>query len=112
MTQPPKLPGSGPDPLEVTAILGIGGGWMFGGIGTLVGFAALLFTKRWTAAQKTLAIAGPLACFLGPLAIAGGSGAQFADGAVLASLILAVVSSIAAAVYLWFTLPDRDGSVG
>ena len=115
MTSPPrKLPGAGPEPLEVAAILGIGFGWTLGGIGTLVGFACVLLARRWTISQKAIAIAGPILAVLAPLVIVGASDTDMTRvaGAFLSSMILGVVASIASAVYLWFTLPDRDGSVG
>lgn len=107
---PPRLPSAGPEPVEIAAILGVGFGWLFGGIGTLVGIGALIFAPRWSVSQRVIAIAGPLAAGLAPLALLGTSVNNALLG--LVALGLWIAGSIAAAIYLWFTLPGRDGSVG
>lgn len=110
MTSPPRqqLPGSGPEPLEIAAILGIGFGWIVG-FGFVIGWAALLFGRRWTVSQRIVAAFGPVAVCLAPLAISHASPEDSAAGFIAYGLWIA--GSLAAAVYLWWTLPGRDGSV-
>lgn len=111
MTPPPRpqLPGSGPEPVEIAAILGIAVGWTLAGFGTLIGWVALVLCRRWTVSQRIVAIAGPVAAGLAPLVIMQPTARH--PGGALVALGCWIAGSLAAGIYLWWVLPGRDGSV-